>query len=76
MEQELEPTQHLLAAAAHKQPQLVGTQKAVPVDMPDDLAIAGCKHYRGNLSGASETRKSFLYLCLHGAIIPRRAVFR
>jgi hypothetical protein len=58
VEQELEPPQNLLLAAAHERHNLVGTQKAVPVNKPDDPAVTLFKLHGGNDGGARESWKS------------------
>jgi hypothetical protein len=65
VKEQLEPPQNLLLAAANERHNLVGTQKTVPVDEPDDLAVALSKLHGGNDGRAGETWKS----CLHGAIM-------
>jgi hypothetical protein len=72
MKQQLEPPQNLLLAAANQRHDLVGTQKTVPVDKPDDLAVARSKLHWGNDGGAGEAWKS----CLHGAIMHDEAKVR
>ena len=39
MKEEVKPAQYLLTAAAYQGDDLRGTQKAMPVDLPDNVAI-------------------------------------
>lgn len=57
--QELEPPQNLLAAAFGERNDLVGTEKSLPMNMPEDVEIPWGELERTDASRAFETRQSF-----------------
>jgi len=55
--EQFQPPQNLLLAAAHERNNVLGTEKTVPVNEPDDLAVALLKLHGGNFCGAFKTGK-------------------
>ena len=55
MKKPLQPANHLLRTAADECNDLVGTQKTMPVYLPDDVMVAAGQFDRGNRGNALET---------------------
>jgi hypothetical protein len=65
MEQQLQPADDLLRTTAHQCHDLIGTQKTVPVNLPDDVMVAAGQFDRGNCGSAFEAGKTG-----HSATLP------
>lgn len=55
MIKQLQPPHNLLLAAAKQSDELMGTDETMPVDEPDDFAVALRELNRSNRENASET---------------------
>lgn len=55
VKKQVQPTHDLLFAAAKQCADLMGTEKTMPIDEPDDLAVALGKLNRCNRKSAFET---------------------
>ena len=58
MKEQLQPPYDLLLAAAHERYDLIGTEKTMPVNEPDDVAVALSQLDRRNRGNALEAGKS------------------
>jgi hypothetical protein len=56
--QKFQSSQNLLPTASHEGNNVIGTEKTVPVDEPDDLAVALLKLHGCNDGGAVESWKA------------------
>jgi hypothetical protein len=61
VKEQLQPPDNLLFAAAHKRDDLAGTQKAMPVDEPDEVAVAFRQLDGRNRGNTFEAGQSFFH---------------
>jgi hypothetical protein len=68
VKEQLQPPNNLLLAAAQKRDDLVGTQKTMPVDEPDEVSVAFRQLDGSNRGNAFEARQSFFHPAIVAAI--------
>jgi len=61
MVEQLEPPQNLLLAAAKQRDDLVGTEKTMPVNEPDDFLVAFRQFNRGSCGNTFEAGKAEIH---------------